>query len=174
MAEVENIQIAVRSVEGLLDAAGSPLAAPRIHPDVAQAIWTDAEKRPRKPALSIEVVVPEADLGRADEVQRAIRSHYERLRLDAVQQLVALNDRGRFSFFYAFLAVCGIILLSELILKLGDARFFSILSESLIIVAWVTLWGPAEALLFSRFPLRRKRALAERLSQATVSLKPQP
>jgi hypothetical protein len=63
-----------------------------------------------------------------------------------------------------------VILANEAIVTWFEGRFITVLSESLIIVAWVTLWGPAETLLVAHFPVRRARDLAQALTSAPVTL----
>lgn len=81
-----------------------------------------------------------------------------------------MASKGRWTFLVAFLVVGLVILVNEAIVSWFEGRFITVLSESLIIVAWVTLWGPAETLLFSHFPVRRARNLALALASAAVTL----
>ncbi len=96
-------------------------------------------------------------------------SHEEEI--DAGEELRELGRKGFWNVLVAMVVVAIFVCLSEAVLRLGEGRIVSVLSESLIIVAWVTLWGPAETLLFARFPIRRKRAIAHALSQAAVKLR---
>lgn len=164
------LPISVRSVDQMLDVEGSPLVGPRIHPDVASAIRSEASEHPRGSNYRIEIKVPAADVVRLPEVQTAIRAHFQRECTEAREELKSLREKGCWTFLVALGVVALLTVLSEGILKLGDARIFEILSESLVIVAWVTLWGPAETLLFSPFPFRRTRDLTQSLSTAEVAL----
>lgn len=166
------IALEIRSVDALLDADGSPLLEPRIHPEVARAIWHRAEHCLRGTPLEIEFCVPAADAGRGEAVTDAVRRHFLGEREEAEDELTELAHKGRWSFLIALLVVGVFIGLSEAVLRLGEGRLVSILSESLIIVAWVTLWGPAETLLFARFPAQRRRKLAGSLAAARVRLRP--
>jgi hypothetical protein len=164
------IRIAIRSVDGLLDRDGSPLAGPRLHPDVARAIRSEAAAHPRGATFRIEVVVPPEDAGRREEVAHAIRCHFLEECAAAGEELRSIASKGRWSFGLAMLVVAVLFLINEAVLRLGEGRIVSLVSESLIIVAWVTLWGPAELLFFSRFPVRRERNLARALAAADVVL----
>lgn len=168
------LSLSVRSVEGLLDAGGSPLAGPRIHPDVARAIRAEAAEHPRKARFCIVVSVPDGEHTRQTEVQTAIRTHFHEELAESEERLRSLAQKGHWSFLAALLVVGLLIVISEAVLHLGEGRLVTVLSESLIILAWVTLWGPAETLLFARFPLWRERDLLRALAEAEVVLKDAP
>ncbi len=160
----------VHSVDRLLDRDGSPLVGPRIHPEVARGIRAEAAGHPKGSRFRIRVGVPSTDLGRVNEVRSAIQSHFGEECADAEEEIRALAYKGRWTFLVAFLVVGLVILANEAIVYWFEGRFITVLSESLIIVAWVTLWGPAETLLFSHFPVRRARDLARTLASAAVTL----
>lgn len=162
----------VRSVDRMLDIGGSPLSGPGLHPEVARALGSQAAECPKRASYRIEVRVPESDLSRTDEVRRAVRAHFRDEYSEALTELRDINTKGRWSFLLAFAVVAVLVFASEAVLSLGQTRFVTIVSESLIIVAWVALWGPAETLLFSGFPARRKRDLALAVSEAPVVLVP--
>lgn len=168
------LRLAVRSVDRLLDIDSSPLAGPGIHPEVARAIRAEAAEHPRRSRFRIEVAVPAADLGRQPEVETAIQTHFREELAECREELRSIAHKGRWTFALALLAVGLLIAVSEAVLLLGDSRLFTILSESLIIVAWVSLWGPAETLLFARFPVLRQRDLANALATARVMVKESP
>jgi hypothetical protein len=164
------LSIGVRSVDDLLDAAGSPLLEPRIHPEAARALEDQAGDHRRAGAFSITVTVPEDDAGRQGEVETAVQRHFQAVADTAAAELAELGRKGRINLLIALAVVAVFIGLSEAVLHLGEGRFVSVLSESLVIIAWVTLWGPAETLLFARFPVSRRRTVATALSRSRVRL----
>lgn len=165
------LSVEVRSLNEMLDADGSPLLELRIHPDVARSLRTHAERLNAKTPVEIEVVVPREDLPRRAEAETAIHWHFHEEEIDAGEELRELGRKGFWNVLIAMVVVAIFVCLSEAVLRLGEGRIVSVLSESLIIVAWVTLWGPAETLLFARFPVHRRRAIARALSQAPVKLR---
>lgn len=166
-----SLKVSVRSVDRLLDIDTSPLVGPGIHPEVARAIRAQGTEFPRGSQFEIEVVVPKDDLHRQKEVETAIRTHFEEELAELRDELKSIAYKGRWTFVLAMVAVALMISLSELVLLLGEGRLFSVLSESLVIIAWVSLWGPSENLLFARFPVIRQRNLARSLASASVSLR---
>lgn len=164
------LKLDVRSVDRLLDLDDTPLADPAIHQEAARVLRSKAASCPSGSRFLLEINVPAEDLSRTDEVRTAIRTQFEEEATEAREELKELSRKGRWSFGIALLVVTVLVSLSEAIIHAWSGRFVHVLSESLIIVAWVTLWGPAETLLFARFPLGRQRQLAESLAQAEVRL----
>ena len=165
------LALAVRSVDRLLDLANTPLAGPVIHPEVARTIRAAATEHPRRSHFRIDVRVPAADLDRQNEVRTAIQTHFRGELAEAEDELRSIASKGRWTFLIALAVVALLIGISEAVRQLGEGRVVTVLSESLIIVAWVSLWGPAETLLFARFPVKRERDLARSLAAARVELK---
>jgi hypothetical protein len=165
------IRLSVRSVDALLDAEGSPLLQPRVHPEVAAAIWSAAQRYPEAAEPRIELLVPEADLGREREVSAALCAHFRQEAEGALWDLKENSRNGRTNLLLGILVVAALVFISEWLSRLGEGRVFTILSESMIIIGWVTLWIPAEALLFAHFPIRRKRQLALALAGARITLR---
>jgi hypothetical protein len=164
------IDLEVHSVARLLDEAGSPLVGPRIHPVVAHAIRAQAEAAAKGSRFQIRITVPEDDIERRSEVESAVNQHFLEESRDADFEVKKLGEKGRRGFVIAFFAVGLFLILSELFLRIGDGRLPTILSESMIIVAWVILWGPADTLLLARLPVRRVRDLAKSLAISPVTL----
>lgn len=165
------IALAVRSVDALLERDGSPLPGPGIHPAVAGELRYEAAKTPKRAPLRIVVSVPADEQPRRAEVEAAVHAHFQGVASKVSQQLRDVAAEGRWSFALALLAVTVVLLVSEAILAVGQTRFADALSKGTIMIAWVIMWRPTETLLYARFPLRRERALAQRLADAAVELR---
>jgi len=105
----------------------------------------------------------------AADLQPAIEHYYERLAASARRKL---RDNLRAAEL-ALLAGLSIFLLCMMARPLLANLFESvprILDEGLIVIAWVALWRPTEALAYEWVPLYRKRRLYQRLAaiRATV------
>lgn len=159
-------------MDQLLDIEGSPLTAPRIHPEAAHALYFDAKKLGANKDFQIEVTVPSAELHRGAEVETAVRTHFLTEESDAGSELLTALRRGWLSLLFALMVVAAMVVLSEWLQTLGTGRIYSLLGESLVIIGWVTLWMPAETLLFEQFAIRHRRALARSLGRAEVKLLP--
>jgi len=164
------ISLAISSVDGLLDAAGSPVIQPHIHPDASAWILDEAREHPTKAGYLLEVCVPTADLARSEEVESAIQSFFQSQAQCADREFREVLGKGLASLVRAILVVAGLVILAEFLQSLGTGRFYELLGESLVIIGWVTLWAPLDLLLFERHRIRRRRNTAQRLSTAKVTL----
>jgi hypothetical protein len=144
--------------------------------DPAAAEFIEDEFRDKQSAdiWHLHVHVLEGDTS-ATDLQRAIESYYGRLansaRLEMREHLrlgqVALA--GGLGIFLVSMSARGILggMLGQLP---------ALLDEGLIILAWLALWRPAEALIYGWVPFYRKRHLFERLAgiKVFVRLSPSP
>ncbi len=166
------IKLEVHSVNQLLDAEGSPIVEKRIHPKVADVIWEEAQEEPYSQRFCIEIMVPPADVGRDAEVAEAIRDYYFWETDKAREEIKETLKDGRIGLSVGMIVVVFLLAAAEAILVLGSGRFLTAIGESLIIFAWVAIWSPAELLLYAHLPIRRRRNLAQKLTEAKVVLRP--
>jgi len=107
----------------------------------------------------------------AVDLQAAVQRYYDRL---ASSQQRALREHFR----RAQLALAGGVLIFLICMGVRSLAYNAFgamplsLDEGLIILAWIALWRPAEALLYEWIPLYRKRRLFERLAGVRVSVLP--
>ncbi len=166
------IPLSLSSVGGLIDAGGSPVIQPHIHPDAAKWILEEARENPGKSEYHLEIRVPANDLPRAAEVESVIHTFFRSEAQCASREFREILRKGLASLLRALAVVAGLVLLAEFLQTLGTGRFYELLGESLVIIGWVTLWGPLDLLLFERHRIRRRRNTAQKLSTAKVSLLP--
>jgi hypothetical protein len=129
----------------------------------------DAGGRP----IRLVIMLPQAELDRpeASHVATSIRHHFE-LRRDSERRVLRnLWWRGRTSLVVglAFLAIC---LLARNLLAGSPSAFAHIISEGLLIVGWVAMWGPLDIFLYGWWPIRSRWKLLDRLSRVDVELRP--
>jgi len=166
------IKLEVHSVKQLLDREGSPFVEKRIHPEVAKAIWEGAQEEPYSQRFVIEIGVPPEDMGREVEVGEAIRYHYFWEADTAKEEIKETLKEGRGSLSVGMIVVVLLLAAAEAIFLLGSGRFMTAIGESLIIFAWVAIWSPAELLVYAHLPIRRRRNLAQKLTEAKIVLRP--
>lgn len=165
------ITLDISSVDDLLDADSSPLNELRLHPDVAEAIWTQALQQPKKEKVRIELIVPTDEVARGAEVTKAIHYHFAKRTVDFKEELREIFKDGWRSLAIGLLVVAALLAISEGIPHFGSGRTVTALSESLIILAWVAIWHPGDLLLYAHFPVRNHLRLAKVLAQAKVILR---
>ena len=151
------IRLEVRSVDQLLNPENSPFPGPRLDPAAGERILNMARSLPKATKLVVEFTVPAADLGREDEVRKALDVLAWEAMEDAEKELREIFRNGRVSLFVGFLAVAVLMGITELLLLVGgESATVRAITESLIIVYWVILWRPAELLLYEHFPCTAK------------------
>jgi hypothetical protein len=110
------------------------------------------------------------ETGLAADLPAAIEHYYERLadsarlRLHENLRVAELALLGGVAIFIACMTARQV--LSDLLE--GVPRF---LNEGLIILAWLALWRPTEALVYGWMPLYRKRRLYQRLAGIRVTVR---
>lgn len=110
--------------------------------------------------------------GRVDaiDVQQAIENYYERLAATARRQM---REQLRLSGF-GLLAGIALFLLCMGLRQLLQGAFSDpsrLIDEGLVILAWLVLWRPAEAIAYEWIPLHRRRRLYERLAMIRVAVR---
>ena len=136
-ATTNTITLDVHSVERLLDSDGSPLLGPRIHPEAARSIFRDAEGLRADNGFQVAIRVPPQDLPRRPEVEAAIHAHFAAATADAGFELRETLRRGGYGLLIALLAVATLVMFAEWLQVFSQGRFYTYLSESLIIIGWV-------------------------------------
>lgn len=168
---VAAIRMEVRSVDQLLNPEASPFPCPRLDPAAGERILKTALTIPRAVGFIVEFTVPAADLGREEEVRKALDVLAREAMEDAEKELRDIFRNGRFSLFIGFIAVALLMVLTELLLLVGGgSATVRAITESLVIVYWVILWRPAELLLYDHFPVRRRRSAARALARSELRL----
>jgi len=112
-----------------------------------------------------------------------VESEAARTLPDAVQNYFAYRERQLRADTLRLLrygAVSFVIGLAFLIACLGLRRWFvahrlaidrAVTDEGLLILGWVAMWRPTEALLYDWWPLARQRALLHRLASIPVEIR---
>jgi len=106
----------------------------------------------------------------ASDLQAAVEHYYERLAASTRLKLRENLQGGEL----ALLAGITIFLLCMTARQVLSGVFHGvprILDEGLIILAWLALWRPTEALAYEWVPLYRRRRLYERLARIRVTVR---
>ena len=165
------VSIHVRAVSQMFNSLDpSPFWDRDLDREAAQFIEAEFSDKPSADVWHLRVYAQEG-ITLAADLQAALEVYYERL---AGSERRALREH----FWMAQLTLAGgalIFLLSMGIRRLAYSAWGTLpwaLDEGLIILAWLALWRPAEALLYEWAPLYRKRRLYERLAGVKVSVLP--
>ena len=139
--------------------------------DRAAAEFIEEEFRDKQSAevWHLHVIVHEGDTS-ASDLQTAVESYYGRLAHSArlaLREHLWMGQLALFGGLTIFLLSMGI----RGVLGRAAGPLPPMLDEGLIILAWLALWRPAEALIYGWVPFYRKRRLFERLAGMRVSVR---
>lgn len=153
----------------------SPFRDRDLDPAAAAFIIDEAEDRPAKQPLTIVLHLPEADAARAEFVSEAIRHYFTLLRQSEQRVLRGIFRDGRWALFVGLITVVVIVAFEQIVSTLisKDSLLRGVI-ESMVILAWVVLWRPAELLLYDWWPVRRRITLFGRLESLTVECRVSP
>jgi hypothetical protein len=91
----------------------------------------------------------------------------------ATRELKELFRIGRRSLAVGMAVLAACVVAGRLIVQsLGSTELSLVLSESLLLLGWVSNWRPIEIFLHGWWPIARRRDLYRRLSAATTELAP--
>lgn len=116
--------------------------------------------------LIVHVRTGEAD---AQTLQSALESYYDRLRTSTRRELREHFRSARLGLL-AGLTLFGVFMAARAVLRATVPTMPTAVDEGLIILAWLTLWRPAETLAYEWLPLYRRQRLYARLRAVHVSV----
>ncbi len=122
--------------------------------------------------LVIHMPSDAADASDVRAIESAIRNHFLYRLQTARRDLRHELRRGRTSLMIglAFLIACQVA--RELALVALPLAIQRVLSEGLLIIGWVAMWGPLEVFLYGWWPIARTCRILERLASIDVELCP--
>jgi hypothetical protein len=135
-------------------------AAEFIEGEFRERLWADTWH------LIVHVRTGDADV---PTLQNALESYYDRLATSASRELKEHFRSARLGLL-AGLALFGIFMGTRVLLRATAPAMPTAVDEGLIILAWLTLWRPAETLAYEWLPLYRRRQLYQRLRAVRVSV----
>ena len=164
------IEIKLNSLAQLfLSLDPSPFRDRDLDPAAAAFIIDEAEDRPARHPLTIVLHLPESDAAQAEFVSEAIRHYFALLRQSEQRVLRGIFRDGRWALLVGLITVVVIVALEQIASTLisKDSLYRGVV-ESVVILAWVVLWRPAELLLYDWWPVRRRVTLFRRLEAVSV------
>ena len=170
------IEIKINTPEQLLNSFDpSPFHTRDLDDRAADYIIESAEEAGSGSPLLLVIELPANQAVRelSKDLPTALRNSF---RYRASQSRLRLRDMfriGRLSLAIG-LSVLGLCTLVIHVLELSgaDSTFAQLTEQGLFILGWVALWRPLEIFLYDWWPLMRRIHLLERLSDATVEIRP--
>ena len=169
---VATVEVRIKHLDQLFNVIDpAPFLDKSLDPEAAAFIIDAAEEAPHHAALALTVHL-DAGAGAVEHVPGAIRNFFAWRADRAAHELRQLRARGRRSLIVGllFLAIC--LGLAQFVARVGSGGpVAGVLREGFIIVGWVALWRPLDALLYEWWPIRRRERLLRRLAAADVSVR---
>jgi hypothetical protein len=122
--------------------------------------------------LVIDLPPEELTAPGAADIERAIRNHFAYRLQTARRDLRHELQRGRTSVLIGLAFLVGCMATREVALTAVPSAIQRILSEGLLIIGWVAMWGPLEVFLYGWWPIVGRRRILERLAVVDVDLVP--
>ncbi|MGE0153892.1 MAG: hypothetical protein AB7R90_14850 [Reyranellaceae bacterium] len=119
-------------------------------------IWLPADEAASEPAHNLPQIVQNYFAHGERMAQRELRLELREARLILLAGLV-------------FLGLC--LGARQALLSLQDSGVVEWLAEGLLIVGWVGMWRPLEAVLYDWWPARRRRRILARLARTPVEVR---
>jgi len=158
------------SIDLFLEKESSPILEPGLHPEAAASLLRLADDFEPKHGYEIVLEVPPEDLGRIEEVREGLRNWSKNQAKIASQDIRSTVRKYAKAMTAALLIVAVLLVIVEWFKVLGQGRLYNIFGESIIIIAWVALWVPVEALLVEPIHLRRRRRIFNAIAGADLQL----
>jgi hypothetical protein len=124
--------------------------------------------------LVIQIPEKSASPETAETLEHAIRNHFL-YRADAAQRQFRFEMRlGRISLLIGltFLVIC--LTLRHILVSSGNPFLNPYLSEGLLIIGWVAMWGPVTTFLYGLYPIIRQRNMYRKIAGMEIEICPYP
>jgi hypothetical protein len=168
------IEISLNQVQQLYNSFDpSPFHEKDLDDEADRYIFTAAREIGADKPFKLVIHLPGEAAGAADAraIESSIRKHFLYRLQTARRDLRHELSRGRTSLVIglAFLAVCMIG--REVALGFVPSAVQRILSEGLLIIGWVAMWGPLEVFLYGWWPIAGTCRILERLALLDVEIR---
>jgi hypothetical protein len=163
------IEIRIQRIEQLFDSLDpSPFREKSLDRDFEAYLRDCAGEHSSGEGLHLVLHAPESLRDRAGDIESAIRAHFAFLLDLSERRARGRRRRYRGVVLVGFIVLAGSLLLRQLIEGFAGSAG-EIAAEGLLVLGWVALWRPIEALLFDRHEAREERGQLQRLAAIPVT-----
>ncbi|MGQ0742551.1 MAG: hypothetical protein ACT4OG_09735 [Alphaproteobacteria bacterium] len=170
------IEIQVEEIAQLFDMLDPyPFRERDLDKNAEEYIVSWAREFPRQAPLRIRIHLPrsEAEKPAARDVSQALARYFAYRAEAETRELKELFRIGRRSLAIGMAVLAACVTAGRLVVQsVGTTQLSLVLSESLLLLGWVSNWRPIEIFLHGWWPIARKRDLYRRLAAATIELAP--
>lgn len=136
----------------------------------AYLVESAGEHGPRE-RLSVLLHGPGQLQAHVPDIAAAIHAHFELAHQQAERRHRRRRRVGRVATLAGLVTLAAVLMLRHWLAAV-PAPFGEVLSEGLLILAWVALWRPIETIGFDSWESRQERAVLRRLAQVPVRFVP--
>jgi hypothetical protein len=169
------IEISLNKIEQLYNSFDpSPFHEKELDEDADRYIFTAVRELGADKPLKLVIYLPTDAVASpaAKTIEQAIRHHFLYRLQTARRELRHELSRGRISLLIGLVFLAACIAAREVALGFLPSAVQRILSEGLLIIGWVAMWGPLEVFLYGWWPLVGTRRILERLANLDVEVRP--
>jgi hypothetical protein len=169
------IEISLNQVAQLFNSFDpSPFHEKDLDDEAERYIFTAVRELGADKRFKLVIYLPSdaAESAAAKTIEPAIRNHFlyklQTARRDLRHELL----RGRTSLLIGLVFLAACMGAREYALTLVPSALQRILSEGLLIIGWVAMWGPLEVFLYGWWPISGTCRILERLAVLDVEVRP--
>lgn len=169
------IELSLHKIEQLYNSFDpSPFQEKELDDEADRYIFTAARELGADKPFKLVIYLPaeEVESPGAKALESAIRHHFLYRLQTARRDLRHELSRGRISLAVGLVFLAACIAGRELALTFVPSAVQRILSEGLLIIGWVAMWGPLEIFLYGWWPLVGTCRILERLAILDVEIRP--
>lgn len=168
MGQGTDIEIHIQRLEQLFDSLDpSPFREKALDRDFEAYLLDCAGEHAGSESLRLVLHAPESLRPHAPDIESAIHAHFAFLLDLSERRARGRRRRYRGVVLMGFVVLAASLLLRRLI-EGWQGSGGEILTEGLLVLGWVALWRPIEALLFDRHEAREERAQLQRLASMQI------
>jgi len=166
------VDIRVKAASYIFDPRDpAPLVERDLDSDVAEYIVASAEELPVKIPVKLVFWLAEPSPVEPRDLAVGITRHFSFDRLRASRAVRAKRRQAHWMLVVGVLALAFFLALGELTRPWEDHPLGKVVNTGFMILGWVAMWRPLDALLYDWWPLVQRRRLFERLERAPVEVR---
>jgi hypothetical protein len=167
-----DIELRLQHLEQLFDTLDpAPFHDKSLDRRVESYLLDSAGEQGHRAPLVVVLHGPPALEAHVPDIAAAIHAHFTLVHQQAERRHVRRGRVGRVAMLAGTLTLAAVLLLRHWLAAV-PAPFGEVLSEGLLILAWVALWRPIETIGFDSWERREERGILRRLARVPVRFVP--
>lgn len=148
-----------------------PLSSRDLNDHIADYIAATVEEIPVSLPLQVEFVVPAHQAAIAENFKSSFQHHFAFLVETTRKEFLQFLWRGFFFLLVGFVVLGFCMWAARHLPFFGPRRYLVMLRSAIMVVGWVSIWKPVDALLFGWYSLYVRMRLMKRIQSANVKIR---